>query len=318
LLQYNICWLRRYAIEYHASDSLLLSTFVPAAVVELRLVNENMIDKAILDVGLLAVRIVIQRLAIVHVDIAGSCRFSAWEDLEGDRIAESVQETHLVSVLQDRDDRTLAYEDTLLAVGKSQLLQACARNDHTIVPVVPSGGLGQSAVDVPFFLSPISGWLFKLRAHENVFTKHKLRFKTNERSIVRELEPHGTKKRFGFARSLVEHGVDVMDKVIAHVDGIVDHSLNTIVLEPWLPILEVDLVVSPKEGIEHAKLVHHDPEIFGWLQLVAWNVSTTEGMACNTDREHFVERAPRLAHKSLSITCPHRPILLTAEEVGTG
>lgn len=109
-----------------------------------------------------------------------------------------------------------------------------------------------------------------------------------------------------------------MDQVVTHVDGIVDDPLDAIVLKPGLTILKVDLVVCPEERIEHAELVHHDPEVLRRLQLVTWDVSTAKWVTSHADREHLVEGAPWLAHESLSVTSPHWSVLLAAEEVGTG
>ena len=69
-----------------------------------------------------------------------------------------------------------------------------------------------------------------------------------------------------------------MNQIIAHHNGIAYHLLDAFVLEPGFSVLVIDLVVRSEERIEHAQLVHHNPEIFGRLQLVAWDVSATERM----------------------------------------
>lgn len=73
-----------------------------------------------------------------------------------------------------------------------------------------------------------------------------------------------------------------MNEIVSHVDSIENDVLDTIILKPRFSVLVIDLVVSPEEGIEHAQLVHHDPEIFRRLELVAWDVCSTEGMSSDS------------------------------------
>ena len=118
----------------------------------------------------------VESLTIIHVDVAGGSRLCAWEHLESDRVANGVQQTHLVSVLKDRNDGALTNKDSLLVIRQRHLLQASARNDDPIVPVVPSRGLRQGAVDAPDLLVRVwvGCWLCELRANENVLAEHEL------------------------------------------------------------------------------------------------------------------------------------------------
>ena len=115
-----------------------------------------------------------------------------------------------------------------------------------------------------------------------MLAKHELSVQVGHFLVFWELKPHSSDQGESLRRSLVEHRVDVVDQVVAKVNSVPDHGLNPLILEPRFPVLVINLVVGSEERIEHAELVHHDPEVLGRVKLVAWNVSSTEGMPSNT------------------------------------
>lgn len=85
----------------------------------------------------------------------------------------------------------------------------------------------------------------------------------------------------------MERRVDVVDQIITAIDSVADGLPHARCLKPWLAwrIREgrVDrLRVSAEERIPRANLIEHDEQIFSWIAIEAWDVSTSKWVPCDT------------------------------------
>ena len=262
-------------IERDLGDLLGLCTIVPALILDLALDVEDVVEEAKEDERLLALFDMGKSLPVVHVKLASGPLTLIGVNFQRQIVAQCMQQAHFARMLQDRQDGTSTHPDSLLAVRKLDGLDASlAVKSDPVVPVVPLCVFWERALDGPDELLIV--WHLHLGTDEYIFAKQELGIQGCNARILREFKPHRSYEWVGLCRSLIKHRVNVVNQIIAHIDGITDHLLDAFVLEPGLSVLVIDLVVRPEEWIEHAKLVHHDPEIFGRLQLVTWDVSATE------------------------------------------
>ena len=153
-------------------------------------------------------------------------------------------------MLQDWQNSSTPDPDALLVVRQLDALDTrLAAERDSVVPVVPFGVLWEGAGHGPDQVLVVGH--FDLGADKDVFAKHELRIQGLHALILGEREPHSPHERVCISRTIIEHGVNVVDKIVTHVDSIMNHALNTIVLNPWLSVLIVDFVVGPEEWIKH-------------------------------------------------------------------
>lgn len=191
-------------------------------------------------------------------------------------------------MLQQWKDGATSNKDCLFEIGKGlihPLALRCSCLKSLGVEVVPSL-IERKCIDdllqVHMFVNAFRSNNF--RRNEEARAKHKLRLNVPEARLVRELGPHGAHDGFGCARGRLKGGVEVVDQVVALVDGVSDGLAHSRCLLPRLTILDrerqVDaLRVCPHERIPGASLVEHDEQIVSWVSIEAWNVGAAKNVA---------------------------------------
>lgn len=109
-----------------------------------------------------------------------------------------------------------------------------------------------------------------------------------------------------------------MHHVVAPVDCISDHTLDSLGLDPRLAIDAIDVAVSPEERIVHTSLVHTHPHLLRWRANEAWEVSAAKDGTTNSVLHNHFYRAEYLFIYSKVITCPISTIFLRSKEVRAG
>lgn len=74
-----------------------------------------------------------------------------------------------------------------------------------------------------------------------------------------------------------------MNEVVTLIDGCSNSSLNSLTLQPWLSIGEVNMSMGSKKRIERSELVKLNEKIVSCLTVEAWDVRTTERMTSDSE-----------------------------------
>lgn len=90
--------------------------------------------------------------------------------------------------------------------------------------------------------------------------------------LIGELLPDGPHQWLSGVRHSLEGSVDVVDKVVALVNGSSDSRLNTVALKPGLTVWCVDLSVCAEKGVESTKLVELNVQIICNLAVKARDI----------------------------------------------
>ena len=118
--------------------------------------------------------------------------------------------------------------------------------------------------------------LSNLWCDKHWFAKHELTLQSIEITHIREVIPHRSHNWLSGCSGMVEGSIEIMNHVIALVDGVANDRLHSLRLIPRLSVSGFDRAVSSEEWIVHSKLIESNPDLFRRLADKAWNIGTTE------------------------------------------
>lgn len=130
--------------------------------------------------------------------------------------------------------------------------------------------------------------------------------------------PHGPHNRLSCFSSCFHQSVKVVDEVVPAVYCIADCSLNTVSLNPWLPVLEVSVSVGTHKRIVNSDLVKANPHIFGHFTIESRNIGSSKWHSRNSILHNHYHTSLNFRVGGIVITCPVSSKLLTAHKPATG
>ena len=195
-------------------------------------------------------------------------------------------------MLQDWQDRAASNKDTLLEVSQGPVVSPLAGRSlcGTSLVVEPCSASRQEEINHLLVLGTLKlGGFSHFWRKKDRITEHELSVNVVSVRVVGEFVPHRSHERLGRASSLLEAGVDVVNKVVALVDSSSDCSLDPGRLEPRFTVRGVDLCMCPEEWVKSAQLVELNVKIVTRLTVEPWNIRPTEGVASNTELEKHAD-----------------------------
>ena len=127
--------------------------------------------------------------------------------------------------------------------------------------------------------------------------------------------PHGSHNRFCSSSHSLEGSVDVVNEIIALIDGVPDRFLNAESLQPWLTNQKIFIRVCAEERIPSAHLVELDIKIVRRMTKEPRNIRSTEWVTTDSILEQHVDRALNFRIGSSIVTSPKGSKFLATHEV---
>jgi hypothetical protein len=262
-------------------------------------------------------------MSIVKIERSLSVLICIGVDLELHIVVDAGEDRGAVIVHQYGKHRATSDEDSLLEVGKGirhPLTLGSGANSCLAVVVVPRfllwKGIGDLLHVHVLVDSRRSG---DFRSDKDRGAKHELRCNVSEAGLIGELAPHWAHKRLSCLSCGLCSAVNVVNQVVSAINRISDGLADTASLHPRLTVLKREgerhiLRVSTEEGIPHTDLVKHDEKVVCWGAVEAWNVGTSERMACIAQLHDHGDRALEFLEDGAIVTSPVVSKLLGTKE----
>ena len=124
-----------------------------------------------------------------------------------------------------------------------------------------------------------------LGSNQDAVSEHELRSNIPEASLIWELTPHSAHQWLSGKCCPLKSAVNVVNKIVAHIDCITNGLLDSTSLQPGFPVQDIEwkidrLRMGAEERIPHSDLIEHDKEILSRGPIKAWYVRASKWVPC--------------------------------------